>query len=65
MKTVYKVFLLVFVIFIAINLYAFDWQINFFDDENAKFVLSMSAGLLGIFLVFVLNTWSKLSLTNK
>ncbi|SEF72817.1 hypothetical protein SAMN05421847_0745 [Halpernia humi] len=61
MKTIYKVFLALFIIFIAANLYVFDWSISFFAEENSTFVLSMAAGLLGIFVVFVLHTWSKLS----
>lgn len=61
MKTIYKVFLGLFIIFIAANLYVFDWSLPFFDEENSTFVLSMAAGLLGIFVVVVLNTWSKLS----
>lgn len=61
MKTIYKIFLALFIVFIAANLIVFDWTIPFFDEENAKFVLSMSAGILGIFLIVVLHTWSKLS----
>lgn len=65
MKTVYKVFLILFIIFIGANLYVFDWSLGFFNEENAQFVLSMAAGFVGIFLVFVLNTWSKLASAKK
>ena len=65
MKTIYKVFLVIFVIFIAINLYVFDWTTGFLKVDNATSVLSIAAGLIGIFLVIVLNTWSKLSTSKK
>ncbi|AIH01676.1 hypothetical protein D1Z97_00135 [Riemerella anatipestifer] len=61
MKLVYKIFLVLFVVFIGLNLYAIDWELGFMDNENTKFVFSISAALLGVLLVFVLNTWSKLS----
>lgn len=60
MQTIYKVFLILFVIFIGFNLYAIDWSLGFMHEENAKFLLSMSAAIIGLILVFVLNTWSKL-----
>ncbi|MDY3345347.1 hypothetical protein PG593_10620 [Riemerella anatipestifer] len=61
MKLLYKIFLVLFVVFIGLNLYAIDWELGFMDNENTKFVFSISAALLGVLLVFVLNTWSKLS----
>ncbi|MDY3520935.1 hypothetical protein PG614_04595 [Riemerella anatipestifer] len=61
MKLVYKIFLVLFVVFIGLNLYAIDWELGFMDNENTKFVFSISTALLGVLLVFVLNTWSKLS----
>ncbi len=61
MQTFYKVFLVLFVIFIGFSLYAIDWNLGFMHEENSKFVLSLAAGIIGLILVFVLNTWSKLS----
>ncbi|MEN2434927.1 hypothetical protein AAH994_05900 [Weeksellaceae bacterium A-14] len=61
MKTIYKVFLVLLVIFIAFNLYAIDWSLGVLADENAKFLFSLGSGIVGIFLVFILDTWSKLS----
>ncbi|WP_417431278.1 hypothetical protein [Halpernia sp.] len=65
MKTVYKIFLALFVIFIAINFYVINWEAGFFAGENSTFIFSIAAGLVGIFIVFVLNTWSKLSTAKK
>jgi hypothetical protein len=65
MKTVYKIFLVFFVIFIAIDLYMFNWNLGFFNSENAKFIIPLAAGIVGIFLVVVLNTWSKLSTSKR
>lgn len=62
MQTIYKVFLIIFIVFLGINLYALDWNLGFMDNENSKFVFSIAASVLGILLVFVLNTWRKLSL---
>lgn len=61
MQTIYKVFLILFIIFIAANLYFFQWDLGFWHEENTKFIMSIGAALVGILLVYVLNTWSKLS----
>lgn len=64
MKTVYKIFLVLFVVFIAVNLYAIDWGLGFMDEENTKFLFSIAAAVIGLILVFVLNTWSRLAEKN-
>lgn len=61
MKTFYKVFLAVFIISIAISFYAIDWQAGFMDDENTKFIFSISSGILGVIVVYILHLWSKLA----
>ncbi|WP_028122402.1 hypothetical protein [Epilithonimonas tenax] len=61
MKTFYKVFLIIFIISIAISIYAIDWQAGFMDDENTKFLFSISSGILGIIVVYILHSWSKLA----
>lgn len=61
MQRFYKIFLALFVVFIAINLYVMDWDLGFWDEENAKFILSMSAAILGIIVVFVLHNMSRLA----
>ena len=65
MKTSYKIFLALFVILIAVDLYMVDWNLGFFHGENAKFMIPLAAGVLGIFLVIILNTLSKLSASRK
>ena len=60
MRTVYKVFLIIFIILAAINIYAIDWSLGFMHNENSKFLFSAGAAILGIVGVFVLNTWSKI-----
>lgn len=65
MNKFYKVFLILFIIFIAVNLYAIDWNIGIMNDENTKFIFSISAALLGILLTFVLNIWQQLSRKRK
>ncbi|SDL73894.1 Uncharacterised protein [Chryseobacterium taihuense] len=60
MQKFYKVFLVVFVVFIAINLYAIDWRTDILSEDNLKFVFSIIAAFLGLILLFVLNTWSKI-----
>lgn len=61
MKTFYKVFLIIFIVSIAISIYAIDWQAGFMDDENTKFLFSISSGILGIIVVYILHSWSKLA----
>ncbi|WKS96077.1 hypothetical protein [Riemerella columbina] len=60
MKTIYKIFLILFILFIGLNLYAIDWSLGIMDDENTKFIFSISAAILGILFTFVMNTWSHL-----
>ncbi len=60
MQKFYKVFLVVFIVFIAINLYAIDWRTDLLSEDNLKFVFSILAAFLGLILLFVLNTWSKI-----
>lgn len=61
MKTFYKIFLIIFILSIAISFYAIDWQAGFLDDENTKFIFSISSGILGVIVIYVLHMWSKLA----
>ncbi|UZT99487.1 hypothetical protein ODZ84_07960 [Chryseobacterium fluminis] len=60
MQKFYKVLLVVLIIIVAINIYAIDWQSDVLSEDNQKFVFSIAAGVLGIILLFVMNTWSKI-----
>ncbi|WP_294243115.1 hypothetical protein [uncultured Chryseobacterium sp.] len=60
MQKFYKVFLVVFIVFTAINLYAVDWQSDILSEDNLKFVFSALSAVLGLILLFVMNTWSKI-----
>lgn len=60
MQKFYKVFLVVFIVFIAINIYAIDLRTDVLSEDNLKFVFSILAAFLGLILLFVLNTWSKI-----
>ncbi|MCJ7935071.1 MAG: hypothetical protein MUW56_15975 [Chryseobacterium sp.] len=63
MKKFYKVFLVLFIVFIAINLYAIDWQqadILSEESDNLKFVFSAAAAFIGLILLFVMDTWSRI-----
>lgn len=60
MQKFYKVFLILFIVFIAINLYAIDWQTNLLSEDNLKFVFSIASAVIGLILLFVMNTWSKI-----
>lgn len=61
MKTFYKIFLILFIVCIAISFYAIDWSLGFWNDENTKFVFPIASAILGIIVILVLNTWSKLA----
>lgn len=64
MQKFYKVFLILFIVFIAINLYALDWQSEVLSEDNLKFVFSIASAVIGLILLFVLNTWSKIGVKN-
>ena len=62
MKKFYKVFLVVFIAFMAINLYAINWQLPdiLADEDNLRFVFSAGAAAIGLILLFVMDTWSRI-----
>lgn len=61
MKTFYKVFLVLFIVFISINFYAVQWNLGAFNEENDKFWFSIAAAVVGIIVVFIMDFWSRLS----
>ncbi|KEY20304.1 hypothetical protein [Kaistella antarctica] len=65
MQLFYKIFLILFVIFIAINLYVIEWNLGFLAEENSVFLLSLSAAVVGIIVVFILHTMSRLGINKK
>lgn len=64
MKKFYKVFLVVFIAFMAINLYAINWQLTdiLADEDNLRFVFSAAAAAIGLILLFVMDTWSRIGI---
>jgi hypothetical protein len=60
MQKFYKVFIVLFIIFIAINLYAVDWQTEIFSEDNLKFIFSAASAIIGLIVVFVMDTWSRI-----
>jgi len=61
MKRFYKILLIVLIAFTCINIYAINWDLGIFNKENDKFWFSISTGIIGIILIFILNSWSKLN----
>lgn len=61
MQLFYKIFLALFVIFIGFNLYMMEWYLGFWHEENSKFILSISAAILGIIVIYVLHMLSRLA----
>ena len=57
----YKVFVVVFIVFVGINLYAIRWDMGMFHDENMKFVYSACAGFVWLLLSFILKAWANLA----
>lgn len=62
MQRFYKVLLIILIIIIAVNLYAFNYQQPLFSEDNEKIVYSIAVGILGIILLYVMDTWSKVGL---
>lgn len=60
MQKFYKVFLVLFIVFIAINLYALDWQSDILSEDNLKFVFSIASAVIGLIILFVMDTWSRI-----
>jgi hypothetical protein len=38
-----------------------EWNLGFWHEENSKFILSISAAVLGIIVIYVLHTMSRLA----
>lgn len=60
MQKFYKVFLIIFIVVIAINIYAIDWHSEISSEDNMKYVISIICGVGGLFVLFIMNTWSKI-----
>ncbi|KQT21635.1 hypothetical protein ASG22_15895 [Chryseobacterium sp. Leaf405] len=60
MQKFYKVFLVLFIVFIAINLYALDWRSDILSEDNLKFVFSIASAVIGLIILFVMDTWSRI-----
>lgn len=58
-----KILLAILIISCVLNIYAIDWSLGFLHDENTKFILAFGAGLVGIILLFIINTWSQINKT--
>jgi hypothetical protein len=65
MKTIYKVFLGLFILFLGVNLFVIDWELGFMHQENATLHISLAASILGLLFVWVMHTWSQLAEKNK
>ncbi|CAA7196862.1 MULTISPECIES: hypothetical protein [Chryseobacterium] len=65
MQKFYKVFLILFIVFIAVNLYALDWSSEVLSEDNLKFVFSIASAVIGLILLFVLDTWSRIGVKKK
>ncbi len=63
MQTFYKIFLLLFVIFIGINIYGINWNESLLGEDNSKFIFSIAASILGIIVVVIMSNWQKLTVT--
>lgn len=60
MQLFYKIFFVLFIIFIGFNLYVMEWELGFWDEENSKFILSISAAIVGLMVTGILHLMSKL-----
>lgn len=65
MQLFYKIFIALFLIFIGFNLYVMEWQLGFWHEENSKFILSISAAVVGLIVTGILHQMSKLSARTK
>ncbi|KFF13577.1 hypothetical protein N6B72_14475 [Chryseobacterium soli] len=65
MQKFYKVFLVVFVVFTAINVYALDWSTDLLSEDNLKFVFSIASAVIGLIVLYVLHTWSQIGVKIK
>ncbi|MGX9986904.1 hypothetical protein [Chryseobacterium sp. POL2] len=59
MQIFYKIFLVLFVVFIGINIYGINWNVGMLEDENSKFMFSIAASIIGIIVIYIMSTWQK------
>ena len=60
MQRFYKVFLVILLVIIAVNLYAFDYRSEIMSEDNSKVVFSVATAIIGLILLYVMHTWSKI-----
>ncbi|RQP10857.1 MAG: hypothetical protein EAS48_06865 [Chryseobacterium sp.] len=65
MQTFYKVFFIILLALIAVNLYAIRWDLGAFDPSNNRNWYSIGAGVVGLLLTVVLNMWSQLTVKKR
>lgn len=60
MSIIYKVFLGIFSLILVAALYFLDWTRLMDNPENEKLFFSIAAAIIGILIVFILNTLSRI-----
>lgn len=61
MKKFYTGLVVLFIVFLAINLYAIDYSIGWFSDANRVHLVAAGASLIGVIVLLVLMTMRDLS----
>lgn len=61
MQMFYKIFVVLFIIFIGVNIYGINWNDGLLAEENSKFVFSIAVSLLGLMVIVIMNNWQKLT----
>ena len=58
MNVFHKIFLIFFVVLVGVNLYAINWRLGFFHEENSSLMISLSASVIGVLAVYALHLLS-------
>lgn len=61
MKNFYIGLAVLFIVFLGINIYAIDFSIGWFADENRVHLVAAGASLIGIIVIFLMMTMRDLS----
>ncbi len=60
MQTIYKVFLVIFIVFLGFNIFAINYNENWMSEENSIYIFSIAASVFGLLCTYILHIWSKL-----
>lgn len=65
MRLIYLVMLILLIVFTIGGFFAIQWDLGVFAEDNQKFWISISAGIIGIILTLIMNSLSRIETSSE